>query len=66
MKKFAKTLGNQINLPLLDLAVSPGIPVEKQKELNQALMELLLHVAQENFQMARDGGEHDEPLETHA
>jgi len=66
MKKFAKTLGNQINLPLLDLAVSPSIPVEKQKELNQALMELLLHVAQENCQMSRDGGEHDEPPQTHA
>jgi len=66
MKKFAKTLGNQINLPLLDLVESPTIPAEKQKELSRSLMELLLQVAQENFQMSRDGGEDDEPLQAHA
>ena len=59
MKKSAKWVREQINLPLLDPAVSPGIPADKEKELNRALMELLLHVAQENFPISSDGGEHD-------
>ena len=57
MKKSAKRVRDQINLPLLDLAVSPGIPADKQKELNRALMELLLHVAEEGPLMSGDGGE---------
>ena len=66
MKKSAKSVREQINLPLLDLAVSPGIPADKQKELTRALMELLLHVAQKDFSTPSDGGEHDEPPQAHA
>ena len=66
MKKSAKRIREQINLPLLDLAVSPGLPAENQIQLNRALMELLLHVAQEKFSASSDRGEHDEPPQTHA
>ena len=60
MKKSTKRIREQINLPLLDLAVSPGLPAENQTELNRALMELLLHVAQEEFPVSGNGGGDDE------
>jgi hypothetical protein len=67
MKESVKRIREQMNLPLLlDLAVSPGIPAGNQTELNRALMELLLHVAQEKFSTSSDRGEHDEPSQTHA
>jgi hypothetical protein len=66
MKASAKKIREQLNLPLLDVAVSTSIPVDKQKELTRALMELLLHVAQEDFRIGTEGGEHDEPPQAHA
>lgn len=66
MNKSAKRIREQINLPLLDLPVSPGIPADNQTVLNRALMELLLHVAQEKLSTSSDGGEHDESPQTHA
>jgi len=57
-KKFFQL--QQLNLPLLDPAASPGVPANKQKELNQALMELLLHAAQEEFPVSGNGGGDDE------
>jgi hypothetical protein len=65
MEKSAKRLRDQINLPLFDLIVSPSVPADKRKELNRALMKLLLHVAQRKFPMPSDGGEHDEPRQAH-
>ena len=65
MKKSAKRIREQINLPLLDLPVSPGIPADNQTVLNRALMELLLHVAQEKLSTSSDRGEHDESPQTH-
>jgi hypothetical protein len=66
MEKSAKRLRDQMNLPLFDLIVSPSVPADKRKELNRALMELLLHVAQEKSRMPSEGGEHDEPTQAHA
>jgi hypothetical protein len=66
MKKSAKKTREQLNLPLLDAAVGTAIPVGKQKELIGALMELLLHLAQEDFRITSEGGEHDEPPQAHA
>jgi len=60
MKQSAKRVYLQMNLPLLDPAASQEIPGDKQKELNRALMELLLHVAQEENLLPNNGGEHDE------
>lgn len=66
MKKSAKKIREQLNLPLLDAAVVTSIPADKQKELTRALMELLLHLAQEDFRITSEGGEHDEPSQAHA
>ena len=66
MKESAKRIREQMNLPLLDLAVSSGLPAENRTELNRALMELLLHVVQERFSTSSERGEHDEPPQTHA
>ena len=66
MKKFTQKIREQLHLPLLDVAVSTGIPADKQKELTRALMELLLHVAQEDGRIPTEGGEHDEPPQAHA
>ena len=60
MDKSAKKIREQLNLPLLDAAVGTAIPADKQKELNRALMELLLDLAQEDFRIPSEGGEHDE------
>ena len=66
MKKSAKKIREQLNLPLLNAAVGKSIPDDKQKELTQALMELLLHLAQEDLRIRSEGGEHDEPHQAHA
>jgi hypothetical protein len=66
MKKSAKKIRAQLNLPLLDAAVGTSLPDDKQKELTRALMELLLHLAQEDFRITREGGEDDEPPQAHA
>ena len=66
MKKSTKKIREQLNLPLLDPAVGTAIPAGKQKELTRALMELLLHLAQEDFRITREGGEDDEPPQAHA
>jgi hypothetical protein len=66
MNKSAKNIREQLNLHLLDAAVGTAIPADKQKELNRALMELLLDLAQEDFRMPSEGGEHDELPQAHA
>jgi hypothetical protein len=66
MKASAKKIRDQLKLPLLDAPVGTGIPVDKQKELTQALMELLLQVAQEDLRIRTEGDEHDEPPQAHA
>lgn len=66
MKKSANSVREQMNLPLLDLAEKPDLPADKQKELTRALVELLLHVAKEDFPTPSEGGEHDEPPQAHA
>ena len=66
MDKSAKNIREQLNLPLLDAAVGTAIPADKQKELNRALMELLLDLAQEDLRIPSEGGEHDELPQAHA
>lgn len=57
MKRSAKALHPQMNLPLLDVPATA--PSEKQQqELTIALMELLINVAeQEENEQAENGGE---------
>lgn len=54
MKKSAKQLPRQMNLPLLEVAGAAG---DKQTELTRTLMELLINVAEENFPVEDKGGE---------
>ena len=64
MKRPAKQLKPQMNLPLLD-APTTAVPDHKQKELSLTLMELLINTARENkiVQQANGGG--DELPEAH-
>ena len=61
MKRSAKQLKPQMNLPLLD-APATTVPNDKQKELELTLMEFLINAASENKDVARATGERDEPL----
>jgi hypothetical protein len=63
MKRSAKSLYPQMNLPLLN-APATAIPGEQQNELTIALMELLISAAKEENEQA-ENGEEDES-ETHA
>ena len=63
MKRSAKSLYPQMNLPLLN-APATAIPGEQQNELTIALMELLINAAKEENEQA-ENGEEDES-ETHA
>jgi len=64
MKRSAKSLYPQMNLPLLDVPAT-ATPNEQQDELTIALMELLISVAeQEENEQAGNGGENES--ETHA
>lgn len=64
MKRSAKSLYPQMNLPLLDVSAT-ATPDEQQHELTIALMELLISVVeQEDDKQAGNGGEDES--ETHA
>ena len=63
MKRSAKSLHPQMNLPLLT-APATATPGEQQNELTIALMELLINAAKEENEQA-ENGEEDES-ETHA
>ena len=60
MKRPAKLLNPQMNLPLLD-APATTVPDHKQKELALTLMELLINAARENMMLRAKGGEDDSP-----
>jgi hypothetical protein len=64
MKRPAKQLKPQMNLPLLD-APTTAVPDHKQNELSLTLMELLINAARENniVRPAKGGG--DELPEAH-
>jgi hypothetical protein len=61
MKRSAKQLKPQMNLPLLNMPATT-VPKHKQKELELTLMEFLINAAIENKDVARANGERDEPL----
>ena len=61
MKRSAKQLKPQMNLPLLNMPAT-AVPNHKQKELELTLMEFLINAAIENKGEARANGERDEPL----
>jgi hypothetical protein len=62
MKRPAKQLNTQMNLPLLN-APATAVPDHKQKELALTLMELLINAARENNIGPRANGGKDEPPE---
>jgi len=62
MKRSAKSLYPQMNLPLLNVPVT-ATPDEHQNELTIALMELLISAAKEENEQAGNGGEDES--ETH-
>jgi hypothetical protein len=64
MKRSAKQLKPQMNLPLVD-APATTVPNQKQTELRLTLMELLINAASENNLAPRANGEKDDPLENH-
>jgi len=64
MKRYAKRLGPQMKLALFNNSPATMIPDGKQEELTLALMELLIHAAEENAKLETKG-EKDES-ETHA
>ncbi len=64
MKRSAKQLKPQMNLPLLN-APATTVPDHKQKELTLTLMELLINAASENNLAPGANREKDEPLENH-
>jgi hypothetical protein len=65
MKRSAKQLKRQMNLPLFN-APTTTVPKHKQKELALTLMELLTNAASEdNLVPPRANGEKDEPIENH-
>jgi hypothetical protein len=64
MKRTAKHLKPQMNLPLLS-APAITVPNHKQRELTLTLMELLIEAASEYNLAPRVNGENDEPLENH-
>lgn len=59
MKRSAKQLKPQMNLPLLN-APATTVPNHKQKELALTLMELLINAASENNLVPLANGEKDE------
>ena len=64
MKRPAKQLNSQMNLPLLN-APATALLNHKQKELALTLMELLIKAASDNHIMPRRDGGEDELLEAH-
>ena len=63
MKRSAKSLCPQMNLPLLNVPAT-ATPDEQQNELTIALMELLISAAKEENERAGNGGEDES--KTHA
>jgi len=63
MKRSAKPLYPQMNLPLLNVPTAAS-PDEQQNELTIALMELLINAAQGKIEQQENGGEDE--FETHA
>ena len=64
MKRPAKALNPQMNLPLLN-APATTVPDHKQKQLTLTLMELLTNAARESTIVPRRKGGEDEPHEDH-
>jgi hypothetical protein len=64
MKRPAKPLSPQMNLPLLRAPASV-VPDHKQRELALTLMEILINAARENDLIPRAHGGGDEPPEAH-
>jgi len=64
MKRPAKPLYQQINLPLFHLPAT-ATPSEQRKELTSALMELLINAAEAENQPPGNGAKDDES-ETHS
>ena len=65
MKRSAKQLKRQMNLPLFN-APATKVPNHKQKELALTLMELLTNAASEDNLVPRANGEKDERIENHS
>ena len=63
MKRSAKPLYPQMNLPLLNVPATE-FPDDQQKELTIALMELLINAAEQKNEQQGSGGKDE--LETHA
>jgi hypothetical protein len=64
MKRPAKALNPQMNLPLLN-APATAVPDHKQKQLTLTLMELLTNAVRESNIVPRHNGGEDEPHEDH-
>ena len=64
MKRPAKQLNTQMNLPLLN-APATAVPDHKRKELTLTLMELLINAARANNLMLPANGGGDESPEAH-
>jgi hypothetical protein len=56
MKRSAKPLYPQMNLPLFNL-LATATPDERQNELTNALMELLISAAEAKIEQLGNGGE---------
>lgn len=63
MKRPDKVLDRQMNLSLLSMPAAT-VPNDKQRELAQALMELLISALRENVHQENNGGEDES--ETHS
>lgn len=63
MKRPDKVLDRQMNLSLLSMPAAT-VPNDKQRELAQALMELLISALRENAHQENNGGEDES--ETHS
>ena len=60
MKRSARTLNRQLNLPLLDVPALSVVCAD-QERLTLALMELLVHAAQESVENQLQGGTNESP-----
>jgi len=63
MKRLAKPLVPQMNLPLLEAPAT--VPGNKQKELALTLIQILINAARENEIVPRVQGGEDERVEAH-
>jgi hypothetical protein len=64
MKRPDKPLDRQMNLSLLSMPAAT-VPNDKQRELTQALMELLISAIREDVEQQENNGGEDES-ETHS